>query len=116
LGLGLVIHTLRSLYGEAGASRAPDEQWIGDAAKGNWLIFTKDDITKVPIQLEAMSAAASRVFYLPKAGLPGDIQVEHFTVNIHRILQRSHKPGPYLVSLHLNKPYLRWHWRPTSTT
>jgi PIN like domain len=111
LGLGLVIHTLRSLYGEDGAQTVDDEQWIRDAAKGDWVLFTKDDVTKVPLQLDALIRARSRGFWLPNAGLPGPTQVQHFTSNIHRILQRARKPGPYLVGVYLTEPYLRWKWR-----
>lgn len=74
--------------------------------------FTKDDVTKVPIQLAALIQAKSRGFWLPNANLPGPRQVEYFTFNIHRILQRSRKPGPYLVGVYMAKPYLRWRWRP----
>jgi PIN like domain len=112
LGLGLVVHTLRSLYGEQAGQSVPDEQWIADAAAGNWLWFTKDDVTKVPIQLAALVQAKSRGFLLPNANLPGPEQAKHFTFNIHRILQRAKQPGPYLVGVYLVKPYLRWRWTP----
>jgi PIN like domain len=111
---GLVVHTLRSLYGERAAQRVPDEQWIADAAVGGWLWFTKDDVTKVPIQLDAMIRSRSRGFWLPNAGLPGPRQVEHFTFNINRILRRAQAvPGPYLVGVYMTKPYIRWKWRPS---
>jgi hypothetical protein len=112
LGLGLVVHTLRSLYGEEAAQEIPDQEWIDDAAAGDWLLFTKDDVTRVPVQLDALVQAKARGFWLPNAGVPGPQQVEHFTFNIHRILQRARTPGPYFVGVYLTKPYLRWKWRP----
>lgn len=114
LGEGLVVHTLRSLYGgEDKAQWVKDERWLADLAAHGWLRFTKDDVTKVPVQLEAMIQAKTRVFWLPERSLKGPDQNEYFTFNIERILNRAaRRPGPYVVSLHLEKPYLRTYWKP----
>lgn len=107
-----MIHTLRSLYGEKASQDIDDDVWIADAAAGDWVIFTADDVTKVPIQLDALVRAGTRAFWIPNAGLSGPQQIEHFTLNINRILQRARKPGPYLVGVYMTKPHLRWKWRP----
>jgi hypothetical protein len=112
--MGLVVHTLRSLYGgEDNAQKTPDIRWLADLAAHGWLRFTKDDVTKVPIQLDAMIQAKTRVFWLPDRSLEKAKQNEHFTFNINRILNRAaRRPGPYVVALHLVKPYLRTYWKP----
>ena len=96
-GLGFTVRTLADVYGEAKAEVVEDQEWIKDAGDNDWVVLTKDDaIRRRPAEFEAFEIAELRVFCLTNAGLRGAEQTERFIGNIHRIVQRSRKPGPFI--------------------
>jgi hypothetical protein len=42
-GAGLVVHSMADIYGERRAQRLPDQVWLRDAGRRNWIVLTKDD-------------------------------------------------------------------------
>ena len=98
---GLVVHSMADIYGEKQAQRLPDETWLRDAGKNDWIVLTKDDaIRRRPAERDALTDAAVRVFCLTNRNLRGAEQTERFVSNRHRILRQATKPGPYIYGVY----------------
>lgn len=98
---GLTVHSMADVYGERRAQRLPDEVWLRDAGKNDWIVLTKDDaIRRRPAERDALTEAAVRVFCLTNRNLRGAEQTERFVTNRHRILRQARKPGPYIYGVY----------------
>jgi hypothetical protein len=98
---GLTVHTMASVYGERQAQALPDEVWLRDAGRKDWIVLTKDDaIRRRPAERDALTQAGVRVFCLTSAQLRGAEQTERFVKNRHRILRQANKPGPYIYGVY----------------
>jgi hypothetical protein len=98
---GLMVHTMADVYGEKRAQRLADEVWLRDAGKNDWIVLTKDDaIRRRPVERDALTEAAVRVFCLTNRNLRGAEQAERFIANRHRILRQAHKIGPYIYGVY----------------
>ncbi len=98
---GMAVHSMADVYGETQAQRLPDEVWLRDAGKHNWIVLTKDDaIRRRPAERDAMIDASVRVFCLTTAKLRGAQQTERFVKNRHRIIREARKPGPYIYGVY----------------
>ncbi len=101
LAEGLLVYSMADVYGEEEAQRLPDEVWLRDAGKHDWIVLTKDDaIRRRPAERDAMIDAAVRVFCLTTAKLRGVQQTERFVHNRHRIIRQARKPGPYIFGVY----------------
>lgn len=106
---GFVAHTLASVYGEDRAQRVRDEEWIALAGERGWVVLTKDDaIRRRPAEIGAVERARVRMFCLTNAGLRGPEQIERFLSNIHRIAQRSRRPGPWICGVYPGRIAQLW--------
>jgi hypothetical protein len=93
--LGLIVHTLRSVYGEAVAREIEDEVWLREAGIRGWIILAKDErIRRRQNELSAIELAGAKAFYLTAGGLKGEVQAAIFVKHINRIIQRSRHRGP----------------------
>jgi hypothetical protein len=109
LGLGLTIHTMASVYGEKRAQELADEEWLTDAGKRGWIVLMKDDaIRRRPAERDALMRAGVRAFCLTSGQLRAADQTARFVNNIHRILQRARKPGPYIYGVYENRLERLW--------
>jgi len=98
---GLSARSMADVYGEKRAQALPDEVWLRDAGKNNWIVFTKDDaIRRRPAERDALTEAAVRVFCLTNRNMRGAEQTERFISNRHRILRQSRQPGPYIYGVY----------------
>lgn len=98
---GLTVHSMADVYGEGRAQRLPDETWLRDAGKNDWIVLTKDDaIRRRPAERDAMIDAAVRVFCLTTAQLRGAEQTERFVQNRHRIIRQARRPGPFIFGVY----------------
>lgn len=106
---GYTVHTLASVYGEGRAQRVSDEQWIALAGQKDWVVLTKDDaIRRRPVELAAVETHGVKMFCLTNAGLRGDEQRQRFVTNIHRIVQRSSKRGPWICGVYESRIAQIW--------
>lgn len=95
--LGLVVHTLRSVYGEAAARDIEDDVWLREAGNREWVVLAKDErIRRRQNELAAIQVAGVKAFYLTAGGLKGDVQAAIFVKHINRIIQRSRQRGPMI--------------------
>lgn len=101
--MGLVVHTMASVYGEERAQRLSDEEWLLDAGRHGWVVLMKDDaIRRRPAERDALQQAGVRAFCLTNAQLRGAEQAERFTANVNRILRQARQPGPYIFGVYPN--------------
>jgi PIN like domain len=99
--LGLTVHTMASVYGEAAAQHIADERWLRDAGAKGWVVLMKDDaIRRRPAERDAVVEAGVRAFCLTNAQLRATEQTERFVSNRHRIVQQTRKPGPYIYGVY----------------
>jgi hypothetical protein len=99
--LGLVVHTMASIYGEEQAQRLPDQRWLRDAGANGWIVLMKDDaIRRRPAEREALTEAGVRAFCLTNAQLRAAEQTARFVNNQHRIIRQARKPGPYIYGVY----------------
>jgi hypothetical protein len=107
--LGLVVHTMASVYGEEAGQRVPDERWLRDAGEHDWIVLMKDDaIRRRPAERDALLEAGVRAFCLTNAQLRAAEQTERFVSNRHRILQQARKPGPYIYGVYERRLRRLW--------
>lgn len=98
---GLLVHSMADVYGEKAAQRLPDEVWLRDAGRNDWIVLTKDDaIRRRPAERDALIEAKVRVLCLTTAQLRGAEQTERLLVNRNRILRQARKPGPYIYGVY----------------
>lgn len=98
---GLTVHSMADVYGEKRSQRLPDEVWLRDAGKNDWVVLTKDDaIRRRPAERDALTQASVRVFCLTNRNLRGEKQTERFVSNRDRILRQARKPGPYIYGVY----------------
>jgi hypothetical protein len=106
---GFIAHTLTSVYGEKRAQEVSDEEWIALVGEHSWVVLTKDAaIRRRAVELAAAEKHAVKMFCLTNAGLSGEEQRERFLTNIHRIVQRSQKPGPWICGVYENRVARLW--------
>ena len=107
--LGLVVHTMASIYGEEQAQRLPDQRWLRDAGANGWVVLMKDDaIRRRPAEREALTEAGVRAFCLTNAQLRAAEQTARFVDNRHRIIRQARKPGPYIYGVYQRGIRLLW--------
>jgi PIN like domain len=57
--LGLVVRTMRSVYGPGAKETVPDTVWLEQVGRAGWVALTKDDaIRRRPAELQALVATA----------------------------------------------------------
>src|SRR4051812_44861925 len=87
---GLVVHTMREVYGETWGQRVDDETWLADVAAAGWVALHKDDrIRRRPAQLAAVERFGLRVFCLTNGNLRGADQAAWLLFNRHRIVHAA---------------------------
>lgn len=107
--LGYEAHTLASVYGEPGAQRLADEDWLAEAGRRGWVVLMKDAaIRRRPAERDALFRAGVRTFCLTNAQLRGAGQTARFVDNLERIIRQAETPGPYIYGVYVD--YLRRLW------
>jgi hypothetical protein len=104
-----VVHTLRSIYGEARAQQIADEEWIPESAALGRILLTKDDsIRRYGPARDAAQASKAKIFCLPNARLPTAVMRERILVNLNRIVQRARHDGPFMYAIDPRGLRLLW--------
>lgn len=100
--------TLEDVYGRAGAEQAPDVQWIEDAARHGYAVFTANPrILSVKLEREAIEAHGTKVFCIAKPDGTRETRAYIYGRHILSIMRRMKKPGPCFWRLYAGQ-------RPTS--
>jgi len=98
---------MAELYSKGSDQIVPDDVWIADVSARGWVALTKDT-SVIRHHHEALAASTLRVFALDNASITGDEMARRFQVNLHRILQRVRKLGPYVDVVHKDRVERRW--------
>lgn len=109
--LGYTVHTLASIYGERESQSVPDHIWLEEAGNRGLIVLTKDvAIRRNRLEIEAVGRFGVKLFVITTAKLTGEQQRDRIVANIHRIVQASRKPGPYIYGVYAKG--LRQLWAP----
>lgn len=84
-----------------------DDAWIRHASDRGWVAITKDTAI-VRDHAAALAASTLRVFALPSANLTGPEMAVRYEANIHRIVQRCRKAGPFVDVVRPSRLERRW--------
>lgn len=104
---GFEVVLMAELYPGDEDQSVGDDRWIRDVSDLGMVALTKDaSIWRG--HREALEAAALRVFALPNANLTGPEMAARFEFNLHRIVQRARKPGPFVDMVEPKKVSRRW--------
>ena len=105
---GHVVYTLFDVFGER-EQEVTDVEWITEAGAHDLVALTSDErIMRRPAELRAVQVAAVRMFTLTNGNLKVADQVSWFATNVHRIVQRARKPGPYVVGIYHDRIERKW--------
>jgi hypothetical protein len=94
-------------YPDGADQHVADDEWIAMASAEQWIALTKDDEIRRN-HADALTRSSLRVFALNNANLTGAKMAERYTKHLHRIVQRSATPGPYLYVVTAAGLELRW--------
>jgi len=103
---GLATVLMAEVFPDDG-QQVSDDDWIQRASEAGWVALTKDAVI-VRDHADALMASTLRVFALPNANLTGPEMAARFDANLHRILQRSRKRGPFVDVVHPSRLERRW--------
>jgi hypothetical protein len=100
---------MAEVYGSGKEENVDDEVWLEEGSLAGWVLLTTDErIRYVPPQREAIERGKGKVFRLARSDLAGVEQVRWYVNNRFRIIQRSHKPGPFIDVVHENHVERQW--------
>jgi len=107
--LGFRVWAMSDIYPNETDEGVADVDWIERAGRENWVVLTKDErITRRPDEVEALEASGVRVFAIGNQHLTGPQMAGYYTANIHRIVQRARKAGPFVDIVHPKTVERRW--------
>jgi hypothetical protein len=104
---GFNVVLMSDLYPGGEDQLVDDDRWITEVSELGMVALTKD-VAIVRAHSEALARSTLRVFALPNANLTGGEMAERFRVNLHRIVQRSRQPGPYVDVVQPTSLARRW--------
>ena len=94
-GMGFEVVTLWEAYGPAIEQRLDDDVWIVEQAEAGRILLTRDRL-RLPRHRDAILRSGARVFRVARGAQNVELQIAWVTTNVHRIIQRSRKGGPFI--------------------
>jgi len=104
---GFEVVLMADLYPGGADQTVSDDTWIADVSELGWVALTKDTAI-VRHHEDALRRSTLRVFALSNANIAGKEMAERYRTNLHRIVQRTRKPGPYVDVVHKDRLERRW--------
>jgi hypothetical protein len=104
---GFVVVLMGDLYPDRADQAVADDKWITEVSDRGWVALTKD-VNIIRDHEPALRGSTPRVFALDNANITGDEMARRYRANLHRIVQRSRKPGPYVDVVHRDRVERRW--------
>jgi len=93
--LGFEVVTLWEAYRSAIEQRLDDDVWIVEQAEAGRILLTRDRL-RLPRHRDAILRSGARVFRVARGAQNVELQIAWVTTNIHRIIQRSRRGGPFI--------------------
>jgi hypothetical protein len=98
-----------SVFGPDAEETVEDPTWLERAGREKWVVLTKDKrIRRKVAELAAVRAYGVKVFHLSAKDFTGPQQRDRLLNNIHRIVQRSRKPGPWICTVYAREVMQVW--------
>jgi hypothetical protein len=104
---GFDVVLMTELYPDGVDQGVHDDRWIMDVSDRGWVALTKD-VRIFRDHAAALRASTLRAFALDNANITGIVMAERFRCNLHRIVQRARKAGPYVDVVHRDRLERRW--------
>lgn len=102
---GLYVASLVDVYGPAGAMEAADEQFLAEAGRRGWMVWTQDArMAQVATQREAILANGTHVFCLGNASASSSGKGFIFGRRFLSIQKRHQRLGPCFWRLYPGQP------------
>jgi hypothetical protein len=92
--LGFVVYAIFDVYPDTEESER-DPDWISEQTRLGRVLICRDKL-RHPGERDAVMQNSARMFRVGNSARNGTEQGEYLANNIHRIVQRSQKPGPYI--------------------
>jgi hypothetical protein len=93
--MGLEVMTLWEAYGPAIEQRLDDDVWIVEQAEAGRILLTRDRL-RLPRHRDAILRSGARVFRVARGAQNVELKIAWVITNIHRIIQRSRRGGPFI--------------------
>lgn len=104
---GFTVVLMADLYPDGEEQFVGDDRWIADVGALGMVALTKDAAI-ARAHSAAVRAAGLRVFAFSSANLTGVEMAERFRKHMHRIVQRSGRPGPFIDVIYASSIERRW--------
>lgn len=92
---GFDVVLMADLYPGGEDQWVSDDRWIAQVGAAGMVALTKD-VSIVRAHTTTLEASTLRVFALTNANITGAQMAERYRINLHRIVQRAHRPGPFV--------------------
>lgn len=97
---------LRDVYGETPGHFVPDTQWLKDCGEAGWIAITQNfKIGHVPSEVDAITAAGTKVFSLSRANLPPHEQGLVVGRYLLRMIRRARREDGCFWRIHLERTW-----------
>lgn len=93
--MGFEVVTLWEAYGPAIEQTLDDDVWIIEQSKAGRVLLTRDEL-RLGRHREAIRTSEARVFRVGRGARNVELQIRWVSTNIHRIVQRSRRRGPFI--------------------
>jgi hypothetical protein len=104
---GFEVVLMAELYPDGEDQLVDDDRWINEVGSLGMVALTKD-APIVRAHTSALRDSTLRVFALSNANLTGPQMAERFQLHLHRIVQRSRRPGPFVDVVRASAVTRRW--------
>ena len=101
---GVVLTTMRELYGEQLGQGVADPDWIALTAERGWIGFNKDAaIRRNAPERRAVVELGARLFCVPQANITAAELGERYLRNLGAIARAAQQPGPYIYGVYADQ-------------
>ncbi|HUP68230.1 MAG TPA: hypothetical protein VM142_00275 [Acidimicrobiales bacterium] len=104
---GFEVVLMSDLYTGGADQLVSDDRWIAEVGAVGLVALTKD-VSIVRNHAAALEASTLRVFALTNANITGTEMASRYRVNLHRIVQRSRRRGPFVDVVNRSNVERRW--------
>lgn len=93
--MGFEVVTLWEAYGPAVEQVLDDDVWIVEQSEAGRVLLTRDHL-RLGRHRDAIRASEARIFRIGDGARTAELQITWIRTNVHRIVQRSHRGGPFI--------------------
>lgn len=91
--MGFQCQDINEVYGMRRAQWVQDPRWIRRCGNEQWAVITRDYLTP---WRGVIAETRGRIFRVARSAGTEALQVEYVRANIHKIVRRAGKAGPYI--------------------